>query len=134
MLGSGENAQLLRRRTRQLVVRHHALDSFFNNTLRVQFQRTTQGECLQTTRVAGVAVTEFTFTLVAGNSNLIGVDDDDMVTTINVGGILWLAFAAQKIGGDHSKTTQNHVSGVNDVPLAGNFTAFRVIGRQNDSL
>ena len=66
--------------------------------------------------------------------NLVSVDDDDVVTAINVGCEVGLALAAQQVCNLGSQATQNHVSGVDDVPLTGNVTALRVESRQNDSL
>ena len=115
-------------------MRHHTGDSFFDDALRVHLERTPQGHGGQTTRVSGVTVTELTLALVCGNANLVGVDDDDVVTTVNVRCKNRLTLAPQQVSSLNSEAAEHHVGGVDDVPLTGNVTALRVESRQHDSL
>src|SRR5699024_12104121 len=109
-------------------------NSFFDYARWVCVQGLTQGHGTQTTRVTGVVVAHFAIALVRRNVNLFSVDDDDVVTTVNVWCELRLVLAAQHICHCGSKLAQNHISCVDDVPLTGNVTALWVASRQNDYL
>ena len=129
MLGTGKHVQLLGGGTAEPVVGHHAPDGFFDHTSRVQFQGPAEGHDLQTTRVTGVTIPELTFPLVGRDTHLVGVDDDDMVTTVNVGGEIWFTLAAEQVSCGYSQATQHHISGIDDIPLTGNVTSLGVISR-----
>ena len=72
----------------------------------------------QTTRVAGVAVGHLLGPLVAGQVHLVGVDDDDEVTSVDVGRVHRLVLAPEEGGGLGGQTAQDNVLRVDDVPLA----------------
>ena len=54
----------------------------------------------------------------AGEDCLVGVDDDDVVATVNVGGEIGLQLAAEQVGGDDGGAAQGLTGGVKNVPLA----------------
>ena len=56
--------------------------------------------------------------LLAGQNSLVGVDDDDVVTAVNVGSEIDLVLAAQDVGSDHSGAAQGLAGCIDDVPLA----------------
>jgi len=58
-------------------------------------------------------------TLVAGESDLAGVDDDDEVTGVDVVRERGLVLATQQRRRLHGQTTEDDVFGVDDVPLPG---------------
>lgn len=66
--------------------------------------------------------------------DLVSVEDDDVVTSVNVRCKLWLVLAAQQVCNGGSELAQHHISSVDDVPLAGDVTALWVESRQFDSL
>ena len=47
-----------------------------------------------------------------------GIDDDNIVSAINVGSEIDLVLAAQQVGSDHSGTAQGLAGCIDDVPLA----------------
>ena len=59
----------------------------------------------------------FLLQLAAGEDCLGSVDDDDMVTAINMGGEGGLVLAAQQNGGFFSGTAQGLAGRIDDVPL-----------------
>ena len=107
MLWASKDAKLLDGSVGQLVAWHHAANSFFNDALWVQFQGTAQGQGLQATWVARVAVAHFAVMLVGGDVNLVRVDDDDVIATINVRRVGRLALAAQQVSCGDGQATQD---------------------------
>ena len=77
---------------------------------------------LQVTDPAGVTLPLLLLQLVAGQDSLSAVDDDDVVTAIDVGGEGGLVLAAQQNSGLGSHTTQGFAGGVDDVPLTLDLT------------
>ncbi len=57
--------------------------------------------------------------LVGRNDDLVGVDDDDVVTRVHVGGEEGAMLAAQQRRGDGRHASENQALGVDDQPLAG---------------
>ena len=72
----------------------------------------------QAARVAGVAVGHLGGQLVAGQGDLLGVDDDDEVAGVDVRGEGRLVLAAQQGRGLDGEAAEDDVGGVDDVPLA----------------
>ena len=60
----------------------------------------------------------FSLRFLAGENGLIGVDDDDKVTAVYVGGEVGLVLAPQQVGGNHSGPAQGLARCVENVPLA----------------
>src|SRR5699024_7288805 len=129
-----EDVKLLGRGTGKLVVWHHANHCFFDYARWVCVQELAQGHGAQATRVTGAVAARFRGALVGSSVNLCSVDDDDVVTTVNVWCVLRLVLATQHICHGGSKLAQHHIRCVDDVPLTGNVTALWVESRQNDSL
>src|SRR5690606_3201739 len=88
--------QLLGLRPTELVLRQHALDDLLHQALRLGVQQLAEGPLAQTTRVTAVPVGQLLVALVAGQDDLLRVDDDDVITTVHVRGVRWLVLAAQQ--------------------------------------
>ena len=56
----------------------------------------------------------------SGEANLVGVDDDDVVATLNVGRVAGLVFATENEGNFCTKTAEHLVGSVNNDPVAFN--------------
>ena len=82
----------------------------------------------QTTGEAGVAVGHLLGRLVARERHLLGVDDDDEVTTVDVRGEGRLVLATDERGGLDGQAAQADVGGVDDVPLALDVPRLRAEG------
>jgi hypothetical protein len=78
-----------------------------------------------TARITRMAVVHLVLTLITGHARLGGVDDDHVITTVQIGRILRLVFAAQNLGGLHRDAAQNLVLGVDEDPL---FRYFALLG------
>ncbi|MNP13391.1 hypothetical protein D3C76_1056700 [compost metagenome] len=61
----------------------------------------------------------------ASDTNLLGVDDDDVVAGINVRGVFRLVLATQTASDLGSQTTQGQASSVDNEPVALNSFWFR---------
>ena len=69
------------------------------------------------TRVTGVARIDAFGHLLSGEGYLLGVDDDDVVTAVHVGGEARLRLATEDKRDAGSKTTKREIRRVNDDPL-----------------
>src|SRR4030095_14795398 len=65
-----------------------------------------------------MAVVELVVKLVAGDRDLLRVDDDDEVAGVDVRRVLRLRLAAQRVCDLGRQATKGHALGVNDVPAA----------------
>lgn len=70
--------------------------------------------------IAGVAEVFAVGPLLAGEAHFVGVDDDDIVATHDVGRIAGLVFAAEDEGDGGAKATENLVGSVDYHPLVLN--------------
>ena len=73
------------------------------------------------TRVAGVAIVFLVLRLVSGHNDISGVDDDNIITGVNVGREFWLVLAAQTTCDFAGHTTEDFALGVNHVPVTLDF-------------
>ena len=80
-----------------------------------------------TAGITGVVKVNLVGHLVAGQDDLVGVDDDDVVATLDVGRVAGFVFAAKNEGNFCTKTTEHLVGSVNNDPIA--FNVFGVGGK-----
>jgi len=104
--------------TAELVARQHALDGLLDDAVGTGVHGLAQGLRLQAARETGVAVLHHAVTLVGRDRDLVGVDDDDEVAGVGVRGELRLVLATEDVGDLDGESTENHISGVDDVPGA----------------
>ncbi|EGJ76843.1 putative 50S ribosomal protein L13 [Streptomyces sp. Tu6071] len=119
--------QLREHLTAEGVLREHALDGLLDGLLRVVREEVVVTDRTQTARVTRVTVGELLGPLVAGEVHLVGVDDDDEVTGVDVGGVDRLVLAPQEAGGGRRQTAQDNVPGVDDVPLASHIAGLGAV-------
>ena len=86
---------------------------------------------MQAAREAGVAVGLLLLELGAGEGDLLGVDDDDEVATVDVRGEGRLVLAAQQDRGLAREAAQHDVRRVDDVPGASDLARLRGVGAQS---
>ena len=72
-----------------------------------------------TSRITGVVNVFLLLHFVACKADLVGIDDDDIVTTVNVGGEVGLVLSAENDGNAGSKAAKNLIGGVDYQPLFG---------------
>lgn len=100
------------------VAGHHAADGQFHGQLRLVLHQQAVLGLVEAAGVAGVGAVELLLQLFARQDRLLGVDDDDEVAAVGVGGVLGLALAAQQVGDDDGGLAQRLAGGVDHVPLA----------------
>ena len=83
---------------------------------------------LQPSGIAGVAVVELVVELVAGDRDLLRVDDDDEVAGVDVRRELRLALAAQPVGDLGREPAEGLALGVDEVPLARDLARLGAVG------
>ena len=118
VLLAGVDVQTLQRVLGDDVAGHHAADGHAHGQLGLVLHQDAVLGLLQTTHPAGVGTVVLLLHLVAGQDGLAGVDDDDVVAAVGMGGIGDFALTAQQVGHDDGGLAQRLAGGVNDVPLA----------------
>src|SRR5699024_11073755 len=118
VLGTGVDLQLLHLGTSETILRNHTGDSLLDCTLGVGGQELGVVDALEAAGVSGVAVSALPLELRHGQRDLVGVDDDDEVTGVDIRSKGGLVLAAQEACNLRSKATEHLVSGVDDVLLA----------------
>jgi len=78
------NFQFTVHSTTQRALRQHAFNRDLNHTLRTASNHLFKGRLFDTTDVASVVIVDLVSTLVAGYSNFFCVQNDDVITRINV--------------------------------------------------
>ena len=64
----------------------------------------------------------------AGENHFVGVDDDDVVAALYIGGVRGFVFAAQQFGNFCAKATENLVGGIDYYPVVLYFLSIREFG------
>src|SRR5690606_2242187 len=105
--------------TAETVLRQHAANRLLDRLAGVLLEQVAVGDLLESTGVTTVAVDVLVRALVARQSNLVRVDDDDEIATVHVGRVCRLVLAAQEGRRGDGESTQDDVLGIDDVPLTG---------------
>ena len=121
MLRTSVNLQLLAHCTAKRVLGEHALNSVLNNALGMLLHGLGERLALQTTGITAVAVVFLGRSLGARNPDLVGVDDDDEVTRVNMRGVLRLVLTLEKLCSLGSNAAKDLILGIDNQPFALNF-------------
>src|SRR6056297_3776268 len=117
MLCAGIDAQIGHLLARQTVARTHPLHCLHDDALRIgAFQDLPGGARLDAARIARVPIIRLV-ALVAGQLDLVGIDDDHVVAHIHMRRKRCLVLAAQAHRDDRGKTAQNNALGVDQDPF-----------------
>ena len=116
----------------QWVFRQHAFNRGLDHALRGFGDQLFKVDRLDAARETGVGVVHFVSGFSAGNTDLLGVDDDDVVAGVNVRSVLRLVLATQTARDFGGQTTQGLTSSVDDKPVA--LYCFRFSSKSFDSL
>ena len=92
--------------TAQSVLGQHTLNSQFHGVVGTLFHHDASLGFLQTADPAGYTVVGLLLQLVAGQNGLVGVDDDNEVTAVNVGGEINFVLATQQVGNGNGGAAQ----------------------------
>ena len=117
MLGTRVNMQVVENLFTKTGLGEHSFDGpphEFSGSLRENLLRSRE---TLATRITGVASVNTAFHLVTLEGHLLGVDDDDVVTAIDMGGEPGLVLAAEDKSNPGSKTAKRKIRGIDDNPL-----------------
>src|SRR5690606_32175063 len=118
VLGTGVDAQVLHLATAERAARDHALDGLLDDALRkAALEDLASGALLDAARVTGVPVVLLVGVLTAGQDDLVGVDDDDVVTVVDVRREGSFVLAAETVGDDGCQTAEDNTLSVDQHPL-----------------
>ena len=104
-----------------------ALNCVLDDAGGVLFHGFAEGLALQATGVTGVTIVFLGVSLVARKLDLVGVDDDDEVTGVDMRGVGGLMLALKDGSGLDGDAAENQVLCVDQDPLALNLTGLCVI-------
>ena len=118
MLRANNDFEFLVDSITQLVVWDHTADSTLKQKLRATLTHFTRCFYLLITYVTSVTCVDLFALFVTTKDNFFSVDDDDIVTSINVRSEDWLVLATELVRCLNGNLTENLVLGIDDVPLA----------------
>src|SRR5262245_4798294 len=118
VLRPGVHLQLGQLLAGEAVAREHPLDRLADHFLGLALEHLGQRPRLDPARVTAVAPVGLLGQLVAGDADLLRVDDDDEVAGVDVRRVLGLTLAAQRIGDLGRQPAQGLALGVDDVPVS----------------
>src|ERR1700730_15468581 len=96
VLGSGKDPEVLHDPTPERPARHHALDRLLDDAFgMLAVENGALAAPLDAAGITGIQIEDAVGALVAGQLDLLGVDDDDVVAAIHMRGERWLMLAAQ---------------------------------------
>ena len=125
VLAARIDAELLEHISAEGILGEHSLDRLVHGELGLLVHEFLVLHFFKAADVAGVIAVILLFELLAGEDHLVAVDDDDMVAAVDVGGVFGLVLPFENSRHLRSKTSEHHIGGVDDVPLALHFAGFR---------
>ena len=128
MIGPGVDLELRDLRAAERTLGQHALDRVAHGVGRLAAQELAVRLGRQTAGIPRVAVDPLGRHLVAAHHDLVGVDDHDVVTGVDVGSEDRLVLAAQDASDLGSEPAEDDALGVDHVPFALDLAGFRGVG------
>src|SRR5450432_1005654 len=110
------NLEFLDHLPTKAVVRQHAFDRVFDDTLRMTLEHIFQARLAETARELRMAIVELLLQLVSSDRDLACIQDNHIVTSIQVGGEGRLVLAAQDMSDLRSETPQAQIRRVDHKP------------------
>ena len=120
------NSEFFQHRSAQAVFGKHALHGFIDSEIALFGQQFLIRNFFQAADVAGVIPIEFIFRLLSRQDHFIGVDDDDEIARIDVGGKGGFIFSAEHGRYAGCETAEWNSRGIYDIPLSFNRWAFAI--------
>ena len=112
------DAQVAELRAAERPTRQHALHGLLDDALGELALEDRAGRALlDAADEAGVVVIDLLLALAAGQHDLVGVDDDDIVAVVDVRGVGRLVLAAQAHGDDRGEAADDQAVGVDQHPF-----------------
>jgi hypothetical protein len=128
VLVAGVNKQFLVHFTAQAILRQHAFDGPFDNGVGAAAEEVLGDLFLLSTGITGEVDVDFVFQFVTREDDLLGVNDNDKVAAIDVGGVVGFVLAPEDGGNFGTHATNGLISTVHDIPVAFNGSLVRVFG------
>src|SRR5919204_1983394 len=128
MLRPRVDLQLVDLPPREPVLREHPFHSGAQHLLGPALELLAQRAAANPARVARVTDVALLIELVAGDVDLFRIDHDHEIAGVDVRRVGRLAFSAQRVGDPGRQAAEGLTLGVDEVPLAGDLTGFRVVG------
>jgi hypothetical protein len=128
LLGAGVDLQFPDLRAPELVAGQHPLHGLPQDLGRPALELLAERPAAQATGVARVAAVHLLVELVAGDVDLLRVDDDDEVARVDMGRVGRLVLAAQGIGDAGGQTAERLPLGIDEVPAASDLARLCVPG------
>src|SRR5262245_52627184 len=117
MVRPGIDAQIPELLAAERPARQHALDGLLQHPLgMLALEDRGGGPVLDAAGIAGVPVIDLVGALVAGEDDAAGIDDDDVVATIEMRGIARLVLASEAVCDQHGKSSHHEAVGVDQGP------------------
>ena len=108
----------------------HALDGLFDDALgELALEDLARRALLDAAGIARVAVVDLVVVLIAGEDDLVGVDDDDVVTAIDVRRVDGFVLALEARGDESGEPADDETVGVDQDPLLLHLAGLATIGR-----
>lgn len=117
MLGTGVYMKVTIELVSKAILGEHASNGVFENALGVASKNLLGCGLTLTTGVAGVTLINLVGHLFAGEDNLLGIDDDDIVAAVDVRGEARFGLATKDVGNTGSQTSNGLILGVNEHPF-----------------
>jgi len=137
MCWTGVDLQLGDLCTTETSLGDHAADGIHHSLLRLASHLVSVRLAPEAARVAAMAVDEFLVSLARRQHDLVSIDDDNMITSVEVrrvGGLVLAAqLAAQDVGDLGGEATEDEAFGVDDVPGTNDFASLRGVGSHASS-
>ena len=115
------NKEFLVHGVAEFVFRQHAFDSDLHETLRFAATHLSDAEFFLATWVPGIVLVLFGVFFIPGEADLIGIDDDDKVSSVHVRGVFRMMLAAEDRGYFGAEAAQNGSISVDDEPTPVDF-------------
>ena len=125
MLRALVNLELGNQCATEAIVRNHPLHCAFDQKFWVPSPALTKGLALVPTDVTGERHVALRRLFFSSDADLVCIDDNDEITSIDMRGENRFFFTTQKVGSLDRHAPKNLVSGVNDPPTALHFVCFR---------
>src|ERR1019366_8323937 len=121
MLRTLVHLQLAAHGLAELRLRQHPLDRLFEDQLRTPLQTLQELFFLHAAGIAGIVVILLFVSLQTGNLDVLGVDHNHVIASVDKRRVLGVVLAAQDARDAGRQTTQRLPIGINDKPLTRNF-------------
>ena len=116
MFGTGIDLELAIHGPSERTLGKHPFNGPFDHPFGAFFDEIREGDRFDPPRIAGVGIVNLIGWLVPCDPHLAGVDNDDIVARVHVGGVVGLVFSA-KTGGDLAgQAAKDPILGVDEVP------------------